>query len=401
MIDFPYLADITLKTDSRIVLLVADGLGGVPHRDTGRSELESAHLPNLDALAQESACGLTIPVLPGITPGSGPGHLALFGYDPVKYQIGRGVLEALGIGIALQHGDVAARGNFCTVGPDGRLTDRRAGRIPSSESAPLCAALDKLTVEGISLSVHHVKEHRFVLLLRGEGLSDRVSETDPGRTGELPLPPKALEPGAGRTAKVVGTFVEHARELLRGQPKANMAVLRGFSQLSQLPSFGSAYRLEPAAIAAYSMYRGLTQLLGMQVLPTGSTFGEEVETLAAQFSAHDFFYLHYKPADAAGEDGDFEGKVRALEQLDAFIPRIRELKPDVLVVAGDHATPALLAAHSWHPVPLLVHSRWTKGQGSAAFNERACRQGALGTLPATQVMLLALAHAGKLTKYGP
>lgn len=401
MIDLPYLSDICRSTPSKIVLLVADGLGGAPHPDSGKSELETADLPNLDALAGESSCGLTTPVMTGITPGSGPGHMALFGYDPVKYLMGRGVLEALGIDVELGPGDVASRGNFCTVDSEGLLLDRRAGRIPTQESAPLVELLDQIEVPGVSLSVYPVQDYRFVLVMRGDGLDDGVSETDPQVVGEAPLDPRALNGSSDKTAEVVKAFVAAAQDLLGGRNTANMVLLRGFSRLPRLPHFGESYSLNPGAVAAYPMYRGLAKLVGMKVIPTGRTFDEELNTLERNFDNHDFFFLHYKPADAAGEDGDFDAKVARLEELDARIPRLRSLNPDVLVVAGDHATPAIMAGHSWHPVPVMINSALTIGDGAPAFHERACAEGSLGRLPATELMLLAMAHAGKLVKYGP
>jgi 2,3-bisphosphoglycerate-independent phosphoglycerate mutase len=401
MIDFPALSEIVTSTPSKIIMLVADGLGGVPHPDTGYSELETANLPNLDSLARESASGRTVPLVHGVTPGSGPAHLALFGYDPIKHFIGRGVLEALGIDVPLANGDVAARGNFCTVDDDGLLTQRRAGRIPTSESRPLCEMLNTIKVPGVELSVLPVQDYRFVLIMRGDGLSDQLTGTDPQRTEAAPLPVDALSAGAIKTADAVNVFIAQAKDLLKREKKANMVLLRGFSQLPDLPPMGQAYALNPAAIAAYPMYRGLAHVVGMNVIPTGASFDAELETLAEHYQEHDFFYIHYKPADAAGEDGDFEAKVKALEELDARIPRLMELDPDVLVVAGDHSTPAIMAAHSWHPVPVLVRSTLTRGDGVDAFHERACAAGSLGTFPATNLMLLALAHAGKLTKYGP
>ena len=401
MIDFPPLADIAQSTPSKIVMLVVDGLGGAPHPDTGRSELEVARLPNLDRLAKESSTGRTVPILPGITPGSGPGHLALFGYDPLKYFIGRGVLEALGIDAPIADGDVAARGNFCTVDGDGLLIDRRAGRISSQESKPLCELLDTVQVAGVELSVLPVQDYRFLLLMRGDGLSDQLTETDPQRNGAEPLPVVALAPQAAKAADAVNQFIAHARELLSNRDRANMVLLRGFSTLPSFPSMGNAYRLDPAAIAAYPMYRGLAGVVGMKVIPTGTTFDDELDTLEQHYQEHDLFYIHYKPADAAGEDGDFQAKVKALEELDARIPRLVDLAPDVLVVAGDHATPSILAAHSWHPIPLLLRSRLTRGDGADSFSERTCAAGSLGTFSAVHLMLLILAHAGKLTKYGP
>ena len=401
MIDLDILKDSYVTTPSKIVMLVVDGLGGLPLPDTRRSELETAHIPNLDRLARESACGVTVPVLPGVAPGSGPGHLSLFGYDPLKYLIGRGALEALGIEVDLREGDVSARGNFCTVDSEGRLLDRRAGRIPSEVSIPLCRDLNEVQVDGVELNVYPVEGYRFVLHLRGEGLSAEVTETDPQRTGVPALEATALGPEGEQTAGIVNEFVRRARAILQGEERANMVLLRGFSSLPHLPSMGETYGLNPAAIAAYPMYRGLATIVGMAVLPTGRTFADEVDTLYQHYEDHDFFYIHYKPADAAGEDGNFEAKVKALEDLDAYIPRLREMEPDVLLVAGDHSTPSVMAAHSWHPVPFLLHSRWTLGEGVDSFSESSCAGGQLGRLPATQVMLLALAHAGKLAKFGP
>ena len=401
MIDFPYIEDLCQATPTKIVMLVVDGLGGLPHPDTGRSELEAATLPNLDRLAGESACGLTMPVAPGVTPGSGPGHMALFGYDPVKYLMGRGVIEALGIGVELGDGDVAARGNLCTVDGDGLVMDRRAGRIPSEQSGPLIDTLDRIEVPGADLAVYPVRDYRFVLVLRGSGLGDGVSETDPQRMGEAPLEARALGDDSVVTANAVNAFVDGARGALHSRDTANMVLLRGFSHIPALPQMGELYSLNPAAIAAYPMYRGLAKLIGMDVLPTGATFDEELDTLAERFADHDFFFLHYKPADAAGEDGSFDAKVAALEELDARIPRLVDMSPHTLVVAGDHSTPAIMGSHSWHPVPLMVRSPLTGGESVAAFSERACDGGSIGRIAATSVMMLALAHAGKLRKFGP
>ncbi len=401
MIDVEELRDCYTKTSTKMVLLVADGLGGLAHPDTGKSELETANIPNLDALAQKSACGVTTPVLPGVTPGSGPGHLALFGYDPLKHQIGRGALEALGIEVDLQPGDVATRGNFCLVDSEGLLVDRRAGRIPTEFSAPICERLDRIQIPGVQLDVFSVQDYRFVLRLRGEGLSELVTETDPQVTGAKALEVKAIKPEAQKTADIVNEFVKQAAQLMAEEERANMLLLRGFAQLPSLPAMGEVYRLDPAAIAAYPMYRGLATVAGMNVIPTGKNFAAEMDTLRANWDKHDFFFIHYKPADAAGENGDFDAKVRCLEELDPFIPDILELGPDVLMVAGDHSTPAIMAAHSWHPVPFMLHSKLTKGEGVPTFDERACALGSIGSIPATSVMVMGLSHAGKMTKFGP
>lgn len=401
MIDFPYLKDIARETPGKIVMLVVDGLGGLPLPETGRSELETANLPNLDALARRSAAGLTTPVGTGITPGSGPGHTALFGYDPVKYLVGRGVLEALGLGVELAEGDVAIRCNFCTVDDDGTIVDRRAGRISDKQAGALVEQLGQIEAPGVRLSLYQGKGHRFVLVLRGDGLGTDVAETDPGTTGLPPVPAAALSDGSQRTAEAVGAFVAAATKLLSGQANANMVLARGYSKVPDWPSMGDAYRLRPAAIAAYPMYRGLASVLGMEVLSTGDNFDDELDTLEGAFSRHDFFFVHYKPADAAGEDGDFQAKVLALEELDARIPRMLALGADAVVVAGDHSTPAIAASHTWHAVPLLVHSKLTEGDGVPEFTERACAMGSIGRIHATGVMTLAMANAGKLQRFGP
>ena len=400
MIDFPYLKDICRRTDSRIILLVVDGLGGLPHPSTGKTELETAHTPNLDALAERSACGMTTPVAPGITPGSGPGHLALFGYDPLKYVIGRGVLEALGIGMELGPGDVAARCNFCTVDENGVLTDRRAGRIKSEDSAPLVELLSRVSAPGVELIVRPVQDYRFVVVVRGEDLAGDVADTDPQRVGFRPLEPVARSESSRRAAEAAERFIEAARDILGHRQTANMVLMRGFSTRPSWPAFGESYYLRPGAVAAYPMYRGIANLIGMEVIPTGDDFDAELDTVSERLDDHDFIFLHYKPADAAGEDGDFDAKVKTLEELDRRIPRLLDMGADVVAVAGDHSTPSIMASHSWHPVPLMINSQTTVGLGSQGFNECACSSGHLGSIPATSLPLLLLAHAGKLDKFG-
>ncbi|OGL09111.1 MAG: phosphoglycerate mutase [Candidatus Rokubacteria bacterium RIFCSPLOWO2_02_FULL_72_37] len=398
------IAPLVVSNATKIVLVSLDGLGGLPRPETGRSELETAELPNLAALATEAACGLLRHVAPGITPGSGPGHLGLFGYDPLRHQVGRGVLEALGIEFDLRAGDVAARGNFCTVDAAGRITDRRAGRIPTETCVKLVERLRTIRLPGVEMFVEPVKEHRFVLVLRQTGrggtLSGRLSETDPQAVGERPLAVRALVPKARATAGRVNRFVEGARRLLADAAPANMVLLRGFDQLPKLPRFPEVFGLRSAAIAAYPMYRGLAKVVGIEVLKTGGTFADEVATLREHWNAYDFFFVHYKDTDKAGEDGDFDAKVAALERFDRFVPAIRDLRPDVLVVTGDHATPSILAAHGWQPVPVLLWSRYCGADAVAAFTERACSAGSLGVLPAHHLMPLVMANALRLTKFG-
>ncbi|MCL0100095.1 MAG: 2,3-bisphosphoglycerate-independent phosphoglycerate mutase [SAR202 cluster bacterium] len=401
MIDFPYIKQLTRPTDSKIIMLVIDGLGGYPNPDTRKSELETANLPNLDRIAQESSCGLTNPTPFGITLGSGPGHMALFGYDPVKYLMGRGILEAIGIGMDLGKDDVAARGNFCTIDSNGCLVDRRAGRISSEDAQPLINRLDKITLEGVQVSVQLVRDYRFVLVLHGDGLGDQVSETDPQNLG-VPMPEAtALSEDSHTTAASANNFIAQARRSLNQRVVGNMVMLRGFSRLPSLPQMTDLYHLRPAAIASYPMYRGIAQLLGMRVLETGDSFEHQIATLEQHYSEYDFFFLHYKPADAAGEDGNFGAKVDALEKLDQHMPEILKLDPHTLVVTGDHATPSIFGSHSWHKVPLMIRSSSTRGDGVQGFSEKSMGTGSMGTVPATNTMLLSLAHADKLRRFGP
>lgn len=399
--DLALARSLSQPAASKILLLVLDGLGGLPHRETGRSELQSARSPNLDRLAAGSALGCTVPVGQGITPGSGPGHLALFGYDPMEFQIGRGVLEAVGIDFDLGPYDVAARGNFCTLGPEGAITDRRAGRIATEKAAALVERLRGIAVgAGIELFVEPVREHRFVLVLRGEGLGDAVSETDPQRSGVAPAECRALAPESRRTAEAVNRFVAAARSLLAGAGPANGLVLRGFAKVPTLPQLADIWGVRPASCAIYPMYRGLAKLVGMRALPAGSSLGEQIASLRAHWDQFDFFFLHYKSTDSAGEDGDFAAKVARIEEVDAQLPAVLDLWPDVLMIAGDHSTPAVMAGHSWHPVPFLLHAPQVRFHTGATFDEESCARGALGIFPAKEALPLAMAHAGRLTKYG-
>ena len=399
--DFEVIKRLKKPADTKIVMLVMDGLGGLPG-DSGRgTELEVARTPHLDALAAKSVCGLHQPVAAGITPGSGPAHLALFGYDPLRYEVGRGVLAALGIGFDLQSGDVAARGNFCTLDAQGRVSDRRAGRIATETCAELCDKLRGIAVEGVRLFVEPVKEYRFLLVLRGEGLNGDIADTDPQQVGAEPLAPQARDRQARATAEKVRRFLEAARDVLADEHPANMALLRGFSQRPLWPTMPEVFGLRPAAVAGYPMYRGVSRLIGMTILETGATLPEEIETLEKHWADHDFFYVHVKKIDSAGEDGDFERKVALIADVDQHVPRLLDLQPDVLVVTGDHSTPSALQSHSWHPVPVLLHSRTCRPDPVDRFGERACTNGGLGpNFPAKDLMVLALANAGRLAKFG-
>jgi 2,3-bisphosphoglycerate-independent phosphoglycerate mutase len=395
------LKSLIRPADSRILLLVIDGLGGLPMNAGGPSELEKARTPNLDELASEGICGLHQPVTAGITPGSGPGHLALFGYDPLEYQIGRGVLAALGVDFELRPGDVAARGNFCTVDDQGVVTDRRAGRISTEKNRELCALLRGADLDGVELFVETVKEHRFLFVLRAGGLSAAVSDTDPQVTGIAPKQARALGAGAEKTASLVHRFVEHAGKTLSDSHPANMVLLRGFASLPKWPQLPEVIGMRAAAAATYPMYRGVAKLVGMEVLEAGNDLDSRLDALRGSWDEHEYFFLHVKKPDSAGEDGDFDRKVAEIEAVDARIPELRRLGPDVLIVTGDHSTPAKLRYHSWHPVPAVLWSARCRPDPVSRFNERDCLAGALGpAFPAVDLLPLALANAGRLEKFG-
>lgn len=401
MADLDLMRELATEGKTRILLLILDGLGGLPVTPDGPTELEAAHTPNLDALAARSMCGLSTPVAPGISPGSGPGHLALFGYDPLRYEIGRGVLEALGIGFDLQPADVAARGNFCTLDPKtGLITDRRAGRIPTEVGARLCEKLRQIRLPGVETFVEPVQEYRFLLVLRGKGLYDGLTETDPQQVGKPPLPVEPLRPEAAHTAELFNQWLAEARKLLADEYPANGCNLRGIAKDPGLPQMPQIYKLRCGAIATYPMYRGVAKLAGMEVLPTGETIEDEVETLKAHWANYDFFFLHVKKTDSRGEDGDFEGKVKVIEHLDEVLPGILALGPDVVIVTGDHSTPAVWKAHSWHELPVLLWARYIRPDGVKQFGERPCMAGGLGHIHHVDLMPLAMAHAGRLAKFG-
>jgi 2,3-bisphosphoglycerate-independent phosphoglycerate mutase len=397
------MCELSVKTDSRIILLVIDGIGGLPVEGSGgKTELEAANTPNLDSLAARSDLGLSRPVAAGVSPGSGPGHLALFGYDPTRFLVGRGVLSALGVGFELGKNDLAARINFATKDSSGKISDRRAGRISSEKAAPLVDLLNEnVNLDGVETFVTHEKEHRAVVVFRAEELSDALTDTDPQRTGLEPLPVKPTDgsPEAEKSASLANSFVEQVHEILEDRHPANTVLLRGFGMNPRLPSFEEVYELDAAAIASYPMYKGLARLAGMEVLEEGEGIAGEFEALRENWSAHDFFFVHIKATDAAGEDGDFERKSGVIEEVDARIPVVLDLGPDALAVTGDHATPARLKSHSWHGVPFLLHSPYTLPTAEN-FGERPCAGGTLGVFPADEIMGLLMGHALKLNRYG-
>lgn len=396
------IAQLREDNGTKIVMLVADGLGGLPIEPGGPTELEQARTPHLDRLAAEGAVGLSIPVSHGIAPGSGPGHLGLFGFDPLRHQIGRGVLEALGIGVEVGPRDVAIRGNFCTIDGEGRVTDRRAGRIPTEVGKKLVGKLaEGIKIDGVETLVEAVREYRLVIRFRGDGLGDRVADTDPLQAGLQTLAPKANDPGSEKTARVASEFLRQAKGILKDERPANFLMMRGFAKFPDIATMEDVYGLRSAAIAVYPMYRGLAKLVGMTVVEPGKTIADQFAVARQQWSNFDFFFIHYKYTDSTGEDGNFAKKVEVIETLDAELPKLLDLNPDVLVVTGDHSTPSRMKSHSFHPVPLLISAPATvRPDEVMTFGERPCMRGGLGQIHAKDIMPLAMAHAGRLQKFG-
>ncbi len=398
-----FISELAEEGESKLCLLVIDGLGGLPHGERELTELEAARTPNLDKLASKSEVGLLIPVMPGVTPGSGPGHLGLFGYDPMRYEIPRGALSAAGVGFEQTEKDVAIRANFATVDHKGNVADRRAGRIATEKSSVLCERLEKeIRIKGAEVFVRPEKEHRAVVVFRGEGLSGGVCDTDPQAAGIPWVHPTATDEKAGskKTAAVAEEFLRQVAEILKGELPANMMLLRGFACKPKIPGLKELYKLNAAAVAAYPMYRGIARLLGMELLDAGESFEDEFRAAVAAKTDYDYFFIHIKPTDSAGEDGDFERKVAKIEETDKALPVLLEGKMDVLAVTGDHSTPADYKAHSWHPVPALLNSRYSRKDKVKKFGESDCRGGSLGIIEARYLMGLMLANGKRLMKYG-
>ncbi|MBD3167563.1 2,3-bisphosphoglycerate-independent phosphoglycerate mutase [bacterium] len=390
-----------ISSDKKIIMAVADGLGGIPKRPGGPTELEAARTPNMDKLAAMGSLGLLDPIGPGITPGSGPAHLALFGYDAVEHNVGRGLLSALGLDFDLQGNDLCARGNFCTLDENGNVADRRAGRVPTDIAQPLCEKLEKeIELEGVQVFVRSEKDHRFLLVLRGEHLSENLHDTDPQQTGVPPLACEPLSEQAARSAKLIDTFSEKARKVLADQDQANGVLLRGFAKKLPIPTMSDRFGLRAAALADYPMYRGLAKLVGMEVVSREGNHVERAKDLKKFKNDFDFFFFHFKATDARGEDHDFDAKVAAIEEFDGVISTILDADPDVLVITGDHSTPAAMGTHSWHPVPALLWGCNVRTDAATSFGETSALTGSLGRMPMMHLMPILLAHAERLTKFG-
>ena len=397
-----FLDELTIENETKIVLLVMDGLGGLRIPGKSGTELQEAHTPNLDQLAKESVCGLLDPIWPGVTPGSGPAHFSLFGYNAFEYNLGRGVLDAAGIGFKFTDRDVAARINFATIDENGNLVDRRAGRLPTEENQRLCEKIKKnISVpSGIEVFIEPTKEYRSVIILRGEGLSGQVADTDPQKIGVPPLDPIALSPEAERTAAIFKDLLKQIRDILADEPRGNMLLLRGVDKYKHIPSMEKRFKLRSYAIANYPMYRGVAQMVGMVLHPITPDIPSQFKAFQDTFQQYDYFFIHIKYTDSRGEDGDFDAKVKVIEEVDQQIPRLVEMNPEVLMVTADHSTPALLKSHSWHPVPVLLHASTARVDEVDKFDEISCIRGGLGRQPTLNLMGLALAHALRLKKLG-
>ncbi len=398
---------LLVKTGAKLALVVLDGLGDIATMPQGEvTPLEAARTPNLDMLvAQGVAQGRMIPVAPGITPGSGPGHLALFGYDPLEYQVGRGVIEALGLGLELKGGDVCARANFCTLNAKGLVTDRRAGRIATEVCEELCALLAKKVkkIGDTEVIIKAGKEHRFVVIFRGKGLEGPLTDTDPNREGlaiATAKPTDAKSAKQKKAAKLVADFYKAALPVLKGKNPANGFLMRGIAHQPEIPLFEQRYGLRPAAIAVYPMYKGLAQLVGMKKIEGPQTIAEQFERYLAEYDNYDFFFIHYKYTDKAGEDGNFDAKVKAIEDFDAALPILMQKKPAVLAITGDHSTPVAMKGHSWHPQPVLLHSEICGSDKLERFSETGANMGSLGVFEAKYLMRYMQANAKMFDKFG-
>jgi 2,3-bisphosphoglycerate-independent phosphoglycerate mutase len=389
------------ENSSKIVLIVLDGVGDIPD-DSGMTALEQASTPNLDELAVKSQLGLSMPISMGITPGSGPAHLSLFGYDPLQHEIGRGVLEALGIGLGLTGNDLAARANFATRNEDGIITDRRAGRISTEENEKLCIKINENIecIQDVKVRVYPGKEHRFVAVFSGNGLSDGLLDADPEEIDKPEKFVEATDKESEKSRDVANEFIKQVQRVLKEDRPANTCLLRGIAKAPEISGFKELYGLKACAIATYPMYKGLCRLVGMKVIENLTTVSEEADNLAALYGEYDFFYVHVKKTDSYGEDGDRESKAKVIEEFDSILPDILKLSPDVLCITGDHSTPTPMSSHSWHPCPILINGPHMRKDPAAAFNETECLKGLYGTFYAVDVMPLLLAQAGRLKKFG-
>jgi 2,3-bisphosphoglycerate-independent phosphoglycerate mutase len=399
-------SELTLKTKAKLALVVLDGLGDLATPQQSRlTPLEAAATPNLDALAKDSAQGRMIPVAPGITPGSGPGHLGLFGYDPLEFQVGRGVIEALGLGVELKPGDVCARANFASLDPKGIVTDRRAGRIPTETCEKLCAMLSaKIKQIGdTQVIIKAGKEHRFVVVFRGQGLEGPLTDADPNREGFAIPAVKPRDPSNPKQVKMAGLIAEFykaALPVIAKEKPANGFLMRGIAHQPDIPLFEQRYLLKPACLAVYPMYKGLAQLVGMKKIEGPQTIKEQFERYLAEYNNFDFFFIHYKYTDKYGEDGNFDAKKKAIEEFDAALPILLQKPPDVLAITGDHSTPCAVKGHSWHPQPVLLHSALSGSDKLERFTETGANQGSLGVFESKYLIRLMQANARMFDKFG-
>ncbi|QKQ99801.1 2,3-bisphosphoglycerate-independent phosphoglycerate mutase [Metallosphaera tengchongensis] len=409
----------------KILLIVGDGLGDRQVTQLkGKTPLEAADKPNIKSILNSSIMGLMDPIGPGIVPGSDTSHLAIFGLDPYKYYKGRGSFEALGAGATLNEGDVAFRGNFATVDSEMRIIDRRAGR-KIDEAADLVRELnDKINeIEGVKVRFYKGTEHRVSVVLSGDAMSDKVSDTDPHEVGSRVLQSRPIDssPGSEKTAKIVNALTQRIYQVLsespinnkrkaEGLPPANIILLRGASIHSELPKLKDYTGLKGAAVSATALIKGVSKSLGMEVItPPGATGGIDTDYMAKADAAikllesdYDLVFLHVKATDAASHDGLVSEKVRAIEMIDRVIGKIFDIYGTdlVLLFTGDHATPVELKEHSGDPVPILLYAPVNIIPDElGGFDERQARHGSLKIIGLNIINLL-LNYSNRASKYG-
>ncbi len=397
----------------KIVFIVFDGLADRPIKELGnKTPLEVANKPNLDELAKRGVNGLLDIISPGKRIGSDVAHLSILGYDPYKYYTGRGPLEASGIGLELDSNDVAFRANFATVSEDFTVIDRRAGRIKEG-TKELEKAINEIDI-GVDFIFKASVAHRGALVLKGKGLSDKVSDTDPHEVGVKVMEAKPLEntKEAKRTAEIINEFTKKVHEVLnnhrvnverakRGLPKANIVLLRGAGRTPKLEPFEKRYGIKGACIAKTAIIKGIARLLGMEVIDSKEDFLERGKQIFEALNRNDFVLLNIKEPDEAGHDGNYEKKIKIIEEADKMIGMFLDyVEENYLVVLSDHTTPVSFRDHTGDEVPVLIAGPEVRSDDVTTFSERSVYKGYLNRIRALDLMTYMLNLTNRLEKYG-
>ncbi|MCK4443355.1 MAG: 2,3-bisphosphoglycerate-independent phosphoglycerate mutase [Thermoplasmata archaeon] len=404
----------------KILLIILDGMADRPVAVLGsKTPLQAANTPNMDWFAKNGMCGQMDPIAPGVRPGSDTSHLAILGYNPHEVYTGRGPFEAAGVGLPMEHGDIAFRCNFGTIDADGTVRDRRAGRIRKGTSE-IARDLDGMPIEGVKVIFKEATEHRAVLILRGDGLSPKVTDVDPHAVGVKYHECEALEPEAGRTAEIVNEFVERSREILadhevnkkrlkEGDFPANIILPRGSGVFPHLDSLEERFGIRSAAICGVTLIKGICRVAGMKILDVdGATGGLDTDMIAKGKAAiealesYDFVFLNVKAPDICGHDGDPEGKVKVAERLDMMMSFIRkELRNDVIMaVTSDHSTPVSVRDHAGDSVPLIVYGKDIRVDEVSSYDEISVTKGILGRIRGSDLIHILLDQSGRAEKFG-